>query len=99
VAAAVGNFQLLAISDARNAAQTIESVRSSFYSVARQPSPPGGKTDIGAAEFFEEEEEVPQVLQRAMPSMSARQPGAAKTATIVQQPRTPPRPRRRSIVG
>jgi hypothetical protein len=59
VEAAKGNFQLLAISDARNAARTIESVRSSFYSVARQPNTPGGRPDIGAAEYEEDEPPAP----------------------------------------
>ena len=59
VAAAVGDFHLLPISDARNAGKTIESVRSSFYSVARQPNTPGGKSDIGATEYPEEDEAPP----------------------------------------
>jgi hypothetical protein len=66
VEAAKGNFQLLGISDARNAAQTLESVRSSFYSVARQPSPPGGATDIGAAEYEEEDESHAPVTANAV---------------------------------
>jgi hypothetical protein len=59
VEASKGNFQLLAISDARNAGKTIESVRSSFYSVARQPNTPGGAADIGAAEFEEDDDSAP----------------------------------------
>jgi hypothetical protein len=54
VAAAVGNFRLLAISDARNAGKTIDSVRSSFWNVPRS----NRAYDIGADEF-EEEDETP----------------------------------------